>query len=198
RTVALWRSGKLPQPLRADDALLRHATFRAVQDEALARRAACRALRAAGIHVEVVHDVDDLPYREAAERLLRRLLRLHRRRPGRSVAVVTSGEVAVPLPANPGIGGRNLQFALHLARRIRGLPITALSCGTDGVDGVAPAAGAVVDGHTAARARRAGFATGDHLRGCDAFAPLDAIGDTVVTGPTGTNVRDLRILVWRD
>lgn len=196
-THQLWRRGELPAPLRLDHPLLREATFVAVQDEAAARRAAGRALQATGIAVEVVRDVDDLPYRTAAERLLQRLLRLRRRRPGRTVAVVASGEVAVPLPAAPGVGGRNLQFALHLARRIRGLPIAALSCGTDGVDGVAPAAGAVVDGHTATRVRRHGFDLGTSLARCDAFAALDAIGDTVVTGPTGTNVRDLRILVWR-
>jgi hydroxypyruvate reductase len=65
--------------------------------------------------------------------------------------------------------------------------------GTDGIDGNTAAAGAIVDGTSAARAAAAGFDVSDHLARFDSSPLLDAIGDTVVTGPTGTNVADLWI-----
>ncbi|MBL8735336.1 MAG: hypothetical protein JNL12_02800 [Planctomycetes bacterium] len=114
------------------------------------------------------------------------------------MALVAGGELSVPLPPDPGTGGRNQQFALACARRIRGQPITVLSCGTDGIDGNSPAAGAIVDGTTMVRARRTFLDVHAAMRRCDAFPLLHALGDTVLTGPTGTNVRDLRVLLAHD
>jgi glycerate 2-kinase len=70
-----------------------------------------------------------------------------------------------------------------------------LSAGTDGVDGNSPAAGAVVDGTIVRRAMRAGLSVEDALKRFDAYPLLARLGDAVVTGPTGNNVRDLRILI---
>ncbi|HEX5051428.1 MAG TPA: DUF4147 domain-containing protein, partial [Planctomycetota bacterium] len=160
-------------------------------------RAAARAHLAA-LGVLAVDDVvDDTPCAHTTWHLLRRLDRLRRRHPGRVVAVVSGGELSVPLPAETGTGGRNQQFALHCARLIRGRRVAVLSAGTDGVDGNSPAAGAVVDGSTMLRARALGLDVHEHLRRFDAFPLLHALGDTVQTGPTGTNVRDLRICVAR-
>jgi hydroxypyruvate reductase len=161
-----------------------------------AARRLTERLRADGCLCVEDDSVDDLPYEHAADVLTRRLDRLRRRHPGQPVAVVTTGELSVPLPAEPGIGGRNQQFVLACARRIRGRPITVLSCGTDGVDGNSPAAGALADGTTMSRARARGLDVHAALRRCDAFPLLHALGDTVVTGPTGTNVRDVRLLVY--
>lgn len=165
-----------------------------VLDEGDARRSVVRQLVKSGFLVREI-DTDDWPYERAAAHLIARLDRLRRHRPGRGVAIVAGGELSVPLPPSPGTGGRNQQFALACARMIRGRPITVLSCGTDGIDGNSPAAGAVVDGTTVARARRAGFDVHDALRRFDAFPLLHALGDTVITGPTGTNVRDVRVLL---
>jgi glycerate 2-kinase len=95
--------------------------------------------------------------------------------------VLAGGEQSVPLPPHPSTGGRNQQFALACARWIRGRAITVLSCG--------------IDGTTMARARVAGLGVSAALRRCDAFPLLKALSVTVVTGPTGTNVRDLRLLI---
>jgi hydroxypyruvate reductase len=70
-----------------------------------------------------------------------------------------------------------------------------LSAGTDGIDGNSPAAGAVADGTTCARARARGLDPDHALARFDAFPLFAALGDAIVTGPTGTNVRDLRMLV---
>ncbi|MFY9342683.1 MAG: DUF4147 domain-containing protein, partial [Planctomycetota bacterium] len=96
------------------------------------------------------HDaaIDDLPFATAAAQLVDRLAHLAAAHPGQRVAIVTTGELSVPLPANPGIGGRNQQFAVACAALIENEPITVLSCGTDGIDGNSPAAGALVDGTT--------------------------------------------------
>lgn len=131
----------------------------------------------------------------AVDDLLQRLLALRQRHTGGAVAVVAGGELAVPLPPGHGRGGRNQQFVLACAQRIAGARIAVLSAGTDGIDGNSPAAGAVADGDTLARARAKGFDAATQLRHCDAAPVFAALDDAIVTGPTGTNVRDLRLLV---
>jgi hydroxypyruvate reductase len=84
---------------------------------------------------------------------------------------------------------------LYCADKIAGESIAVLSAGTDGIDGNSPAAGAVVDGTTVARARQHGLDIASAISQFDAFPLLDGIGDALVTGPTGNNVRDLRILL---
>jgi hydroxypyruvate reductase len=97
------------------------------------------------------------------------------------------------------MGGRNQEVALSAAAGIEylhGVLIGAL--GTDGIDGPTEAAGAIVDGQTAARVRVAGMNLYGILNRNDSHAALDASGDLVVTGPTGTNVADLYIVLVGD
>ncbi len=94
-----------------------------------------------------------------------------------------------------GIGGRNQQFALYCAQKIAGEFIVVLSAGTDGIDGNSPAAGAVADGSTVVRARAAELDPEAALARFDAYSLFSELSDAIVTGPTGTNVRDLRVLL---
>jgi glycerate 2-kinase len=113
------------------------------------------------------------------------------------VCLISGGEVTVTV-RNGGIGGRNQQFALACAEQISGQDITVLSAGTDGIDGNSPAAGAVVDGSTlnrAAECRGCEPAVQQGLAAFNAYPLFDALGDAVMTGPTGNNLRDLRILL---
>jgi len=96
---------------------------------------------------------------------------------------------------NGGVGGRNQQFALTCAEKIAGENIVVLSAGTDGVDGNSPAAGAVVDGTTLERARSRELDARAALDRFDAYPLFNALGDAIETGPTGNNLRDLRILL---
>ena len=192
--AAMLRTGAVPG-LPRDDAV--PGELVTIADEHHARARAAAVLAAAGVHVDDALDIDDAPYERAVDEALARLEQLARRHPGEAVAVVTTGELSVPLRGAVGTGGRNLQFALRCAEQIEGSEVTALSCGTDGVDGTAPAAGAVVDGHTATRARAEGFDVPAHLRLRDAYPLLKQLGCTVEPGPTGVNVRDLRILLRR-
>jgi hydroxypyruvate reductase len=110
------------------------------------------------------------------------------------VCLVSGGEVTVKV-ANAGVGGRNQQFALACAEKIAGEHITVLSAGTDGVDGNSPAAGAIADGSTVERARQRGLSPHSALEGFDAYPLFHALGDTIEIGPTGNNLRDLRIIL---
>lgn len=136
---------------------------------------------------------DDWDYARAADHLLDHL---RRARQGVSRAcIVSGGEVTVKVGEGGGIGGRNQHFALYCADKIAGENIAVLSAGTDGIDGNSLAAGAVVDGTTVERAQAEGLDAGEHLRTFNAFPLLEKLGDTIHTGPTGTNVRDVRILL---
>jgi hydroxypyruvate reductase len=79
--------------------------------------------------------------------------------------------------------------------RIAGKNVAVLSAGTDGIDGNSPAAGAVADGETLARARAVGLDPPDAFRRSDAHTFFARLEDAILTGPTGNNLRDLRILI---
>jgi len=108
--------------------------------------------------------------------------------------LVWGGESTVQLPPHPGQGGRNQHLALAAARLIAGhAELALLAAGTDGSDGVTADAGALVDAETCARLALAGLDADQCLRGADSARALEASGDLVHTGPTGTNVGDLVI-----
>ena len=106
--------------------------------------------------------------------------------------VVAAGETTVAV-TGPGLGGRNQHAALLAAHRIAGTDTMFGAFGTDGRDGPTDAAGAVVDGGSLDRMRRAGVDPNAALRQFDSHAALQASGDLVLTGPTGTNVTDVWI-----
>jgi hydroxypyruvate reductase len=109
--------------------------------------------------------------------------------------ILSGGETTVTV-CGPGMGGRNQEFALAAGIAIAGLPnALALSAGTDGSDGPTDAAGALANGTTIARAARIGFDAHKHLRENDSYAFFDAVGDLIRTGPTGTNVMDIHLLL---
>lgn len=111
---------------------------------------------------------------------------------------IWGGESTVILPANPGRGGRNQQLALAAALALaRKQGVTLLAAGTDGIDGASDDAGAIVDDSTCARGAEAGLDAPEHLLRADSGRFLEACGDLLHTGPTGTNVGDL-VLGVRD
>jgi len=113
----------------------------------------------------------------------------------RPAVLLSGGETTVTLRGEGGRGGRNSEFALALALGIDGLPVAALSADTDGIDGVGNHAGALVDGGTVGRLRAMGHDARKLLAGNDSGSGFEAIGDLLVTGPTGTNVNDFRAIV---
>ena len=145
-----------------------------------------------GFMVAVDNGCDDWDYVRAVDFLLGRLREL--RKNSERVCLISGGEVTVKV-TNGGIGGRNQQFVLACAEKIAGQNVTVLSAGTDGIDGNSPAAGAIADGTTIERSQARGVDAPAHLSGFNAYPFFDALGDTIVTGPTGNNLRDLRVLL---
>ncbi len=109
--------------------------------------------------------------------------------------VISGGETTVTIRGK-GLGGRNQEFALAAALDIAGLKdVVVLSAGTDGTDGPTDAAGAIADGSTIARAEAAGLDAAAHLARNDSYRFFGRLGDLIKTGPTGTNVADVRIML---
>jgi len=113
----------------------------------------------------------------------------------RPACVLSGGETTVTVRGK-GLGGRNQEFALAAAAAIDGAEgVVILSGGTDGTDGPTDAAGGVIDGTTLQRGRDKGLDAADFLRRNDSHTFLRAVGDLLVTGPTFTNVMDLRLVL---
>lgn len=128
-------------------------------------------------------------------------IRAAMRQGDRPRCLLAGGETTVTVTGK-GSGGRNQELALAFAREVAGIPgITLLSAGTDGTDGPTNAAGAVVDGETVSKARKAGLDSAAFLENNDSysfFSRLDSLpGEKhhIITGPTGTNVMDLQIIL---
>jgi len=178
-------------PKPGDRRLVR-STMHVVGSRVDAMRGAADAARVLGYDVHVVDEpvVDEARVcgPRIIERVPRDLVRPH--------CVISSGETTVTV-AGPGRGGRNQELALSavdaLARRPR--PTVLASVGTDGVDGPTDAAGALVDSTTAERATVRGLEPLEYLGANDAWTFFDALGDLVRTGPTGTNVGDLQVIL---
>ncbi|MDQ3012484.1 MAG: hypothetical protein M3X11_17465, partial [Acidobacteriota bacterium] len=128
---------------------------------------------------------------------IERIAALQNRHRGQPVCLLSGGEVICPVRGD-GQGGRNQEFVLRAAIQLyqRELEnIVVLSAGTDGIDGHSPAAGAIADAQTLQRANDKGISAESYLIRSDSFNFFNRIGDAIITGPTGNNVRDLRILL---
>jgi hydroxypyruvate reductase len=150
----------------------------------------------AGYFTVVDNSCDDWDYADAARYLLERFHALRKIHP--RLCLISVGEVTVTMDRTPGAGGRNQQFAMQCALELEqytGQHLTVFSAGSDGIDGNTKNAGAIADPTTVARAHQFGFHLKSSLAAFDACPMFTAIGDTVVTGPTGHNLRDLRLLI---
>lgn len=109
-------------------------------------------------------------------------------------ALIVGGETTVTVMGS-GAGGRNQELALGAATKIEGLDAVIATLATDGIDGPTKAAGAVADGTTMTRARAMGLKAARSLAENDSFGFFNALGDALLTGPTGTNVNDLTLIL---
>jgi glycerate 2-kinase len=191
-TRGLFERQALEETPKSDDPAFHRARWWPVLTNQTAVEEASVAAERAGFIVHVDNACDDWDYERAAEYLLQQVRDLSKQ--CSPVCLISGGEVTVKV-TNAGVGGRNQQFALACVEKIAGESITALSAGTDGVDGNSLAAGAVVDGTTLERARRLGLDARAALDKFDAYPFFSALGDAIETGPTGNNLRDLRILL---
>lgn len=179
-------------------------------DNESALQAIEKTARQRGLVVDVARDLVEQPIAEGCAQLIKRLFDIQRNLANGSIGcLISGGEFACPV-RGAGTGGRNAEAALRCAIELSGMPllrtssydphnpnIVALHAGTDGIDGNSPAAGAIADDTTLNRAAAMGLDAHDYLRQSDAYNFFDCLGDTIITGSTGTNVRDLRIMLVR-
>ncbi|SDF01600.1 glycerate kinase type-2 family protein [Limimaricola pyoseonensis] len=182
-----------------DDARLSRCETRLVAAPSQSLAAAAAAGRRAGCRVEILGDAIEGEAREvAAEQARLARARQAELRPGDAPLLLLSGGECTVTRRGEGSGGPNAEYALALALALREQPgIDAIACDTDGVDGAAEVAGAIVGPRTLARARAAGRSPEAALATNDAHGFFAAVGGQVVTGPTLTNVNDFRAILVR-
>ncbi|MBA5777567.1 glycerate kinase [Stappia sp. F7233] len=159
--------------------------------------AAAELARSASVEPRILGDAIEGEAREVAREQAAFALRIRDslKRGDRPVLLLSGGECTVTRRGD-GIGGPNAEFALALALALDGeVGISAIACDTDGVDGAADVAGAVIDPTTLARARHLGLDPADYLARNDSHSFFAALGDQVVPGPTLTNVNDFRAIL---
>jgi len=191
-TRELFETHALEETPKSGDPVFHHARWWPVLTNQTAIDEASIAAERVGFIVHIDNSCDDWDYEKAADYLLQRVREL--RKQFSPVCLISGGEVTAKV-TNGGVGGRNQQFALACAQKIAGEEITVLSAGTDGVDGNSAAAGAVVDGSTVERGRAGGLDVHAALEKFNAYPIFSALGDAIEIGPTGNNLRDLRILL---
>jgi len=189
----LFERDALEETPKSDDPVFVRSRWWTILSNKTAIDAAAAEATRLGFAVTIDNSCDDWDYDRAAEYLVGRLRELRKNKS--RVCLISGGEVTVRVTGEGGVGGRNQQFALASASRIAGGNIAVLSAGTDGIDGNSPAAGAVVDGTTVARSATAGLDVARNLASFNAYPLFQTLVDAVLTGPTGNNVRDIRILL---
>lgn len=190
-------SGEIDETPKAGDSVFRHVQNVIIGNNSLALAAAKQAAEALGYHSIILADSLDGQAIEAA-RVHAALAReiLGQVAPiARPACVVSGGETTVTVRGT-GLGGRNQEFGLAAAIEIDGHDeIVILSGGTDGTDGPTEAAGAIVDGSTIRRSKNKRLDAQQFLISNDSYHFLQSVGDLLVTGPTFTNVMDLRLIL---
>lgn len=178
------------------DEIFNHVTNIIVGNNSIAAESAAEAAEALGYNSLIVSTMVEGEAAEVGTVLagIARELAAKGRPLKPPAAVIVGGETTVNVRGS-GRGGRNQELALSLARRITGLKAVAASLATDGIDGPTEASGAIVDGETSTKASKAGLSIEKFLAENDSHSFFKKIGDTIVTGPTGTNVNDLVLII---
>lgn len=185
----------LEETPKADDERFQNSRYFCLLSNRDAVEAARSIAEKHGFASEIDSGAWDADFRQVADANLAALEVLARAHPGQPVCLVVGGEVTCAV-TGPGMGGRNQAYVLYASRKISGQASVVLSGSTDGRDGNSPTSGAVADGQTVSRARALGLDPELHLAESDSYHFFGSLGDTIDTGFTDNNVRDLRI--WMD
>jgi hydroxypyruvate reductase len=189
--------GEIAETPKPGDPAFERTTNLIVGSNRLAVDAAARKAHELGLRPAVLSTVIEGEAREVARMhaAIAREIRATGRPLKPPLCLISGGETTVTLRGN-GLGGRNQEFVLAAAIDLAGIEkVVVLSGGTDGSDGPTDAAGAIADGATIERAERLGLDARRFLAENDSYHFFDALGDLLKTGPTGTNVMDLRLVL---
>jgi len=193
RHLEMGAAGRRPETPKPGDPAFARVACAVVGSNGGALEAAAAAARAKAARVVVLPGFLRGEARDCGRAFAARLREAAREAPEGGAVLVAGGETTVRVRGR-GRGGRCQEFALAAALELAGTREAALLCaGTDGRDGPTEAAGAFADGTTCARALERGFDPRRHLEENDALPLFHALGDLVVTGPTGTNAADVAL-----
>jgi hydroxypyruvate reductase len=192
--------GKIPETPKAGDVVFSRVRNRIVGSNLLALEAAKEEAERLGYRTLILSSTVEGETKEVARvhtAIAREILASGQ--PLRVPACVISGGETTVTIRGQGLGGRNQEFCLAAALDLTDLPprVVVLSGGTDGNDGPTPAAGALVDKHTVQRGIEAGMKAAEFLRNNDSFHFFEKTGELLITGPTKTNVMDVRLVLVR-
>lgn len=194
--IARGAQGLLPETPKPGHQVFRHVQNLIIGSNALAIAAAQEVAERRGYETMVISTTLSGEAAVAARGLARRALEVKETlAPGRKVCLISGGETTVTV-RGAGRGGRNTELALAFAMEVSGAAgINLLAAGTDGTDGPTDAAGALADGQTVARALARGLEPRHYLADNDSYTFFEKIDDLLITGPTGTNVMDLQLIL---
>ena len=185
------------ETVKPGDARLARASYRMVATPQMALEAASAVAQAAGLQAHILGDALEGEARELGTcmaGIARQVVR--HGQPFRAPCVILSGGETTVTVRGRGRGGRNVEFLLSMGIALQGLPLVyALAADTDGVDGQEEIAGAILTPDSMARAWQLGIQPMDALHNNDGHGFFGALGDSVVTGPTRTNVNDFRAVL---
>ncbi len=188
-------AGDVPETPKPGDRAFERTHNSIVGSGRLALAAAAAEAKRLGYRAKVISSTIQGEARDEARRYAANILEAEHSAAGLPVCLLLGGETTVNLSGD-GKGGRNQEFALAAAIAIENeRNIVCLACGTDGTDGPTDAAGAIVDGATVRRGRELGLEAAEYLVRNDSYHFFDRLGDLVKTGPTGTNVMDVTIML---
>ena len=191
----------LNESVKPDDPRLANNETHVIAAPSASLNAACEIAEKAGFEVRNLGDQIEGEAREIGARMAREALALKARRtPGdKPIALISGGETTVTLPTDKlgvGTGGRNVDFLLGMAKVLEGAKgIYALACDTDGIDGGAEVAGALIEPDTLAKAKHHNISFEGAFQRFDGHGFFKAIDAQIITGPTHTNVNDFRTVL---
>jgi glycerate-2-kinase len=184
-------AGQVPDTPKEGDSAFARVDNIIVANNRAALKSALKKARELGYQAEIISGDISGDISQAARFLYEESQR-HRERPA---CLISGGETTVVVKGR-GTGGRNMHLALYFAMAIEGKEgITMLSAGTDGTDGPTDAAGAVIDSESITSARKAGIVPEEYFAEDDSYSFFKRTGDVLVTGPTGTNVMDIQVII---
>jgi hydroxypyruvate reductase len=196
-SVRAWLASDAAETVKPGDSRLARNATRIVATPQLALEAAARVARDAGLDARILGDALEGEARDLGIALAGMARQVaHRAQPFAPPCVLLSGGETTVTVQGDGRGGRNVEFLLALGIALDGLPgVHAIACDTDGVDGAEDIAGALLGPDTLARAAALGKRPRTFLDANDAHRFFSVLGDSVLTGPTLTNVNDFRAIL---
>jgi glycerate-2-kinase len=188
--------GKIPETPKPGDPIFQRVRNFVIGSNLVAARAAVERAGELGYNAELVSTEVEGEAREVGRSFAEAALSVTRHgSPLRAPAVLVAGGETTVSVRGGGVGGRNMEVALAASEGIEGMASVVAALATDGIDGPTVAAGAMVDGSTLVRARALGLDPSKHLSENDSYTFFQSLGDAFITGPTGTNVNDLTLIL---